>query len=202
MTTPDETAYGERIRWEPATPRLGLVRTLVAWVVAAASIWVTAAILPGVALEQTGAAFAVAALLAVLNAVLPPALAALRLPFMLLAGFLLVLVADAAVLKLAHEVLPDDIRVDSWGDAFLAALLISVVSLILQTILGTNDDDQYNLRVTRRIARRQGASAVTDVPGIVFLEIDGLALAGAPRRDARRQRAEHGALDRRCTATG
>ena len=40
---------------------------------------------------------------------------------------------------------------------------------------GTNDDDEYSLRVTRRIARRQGARR-TDVPGIVFLEIDGLAL--------------------------
>jgi len=176
MNTDAATPYGEHVRWEPATPRLGLVRTLISWVVAAASVWVAAAILPGVALEQTGAAFLVAAVLAALNAVLPPVLAALRLPFMLLIGFLLVLVADALVLQLAHDLLPDDIRVDSFGDALLAALIISAVSLVLQTILGTNDDDEYNLRVTRRIARRQGASAVTDAPGIVFLEIDGLAL--------------------------
>jgi uncharacterized membrane protein YvlD (DUF360 family) len=170
------TPYGEQVRWQPATPRLGVLRTLVSWVVAAASVWVVAAMVPGVALKQTGAAFLVAAVLAALNAVLPPALAALRLPFMLLAGFLSVLVADALLLMLAHELLPDDIRVDSFGDALLAAILISAVSLVLQTILGTNDDDEYNLRVTRRIARRQGAGAVTDVPGIVFLEIDGLAL--------------------------
>jgi uncharacterized membrane protein YvlD (DUF360 family) len=170
------TPYGEQVRWQPATPRLGIVRTLVSWVVAAASVWVAAAIVPGVALEQTGAAFLVAAVLAVLNAVLPPVLAALRLPFMLLAGFLTVLIADALLLMLAHELLPDDIRVDSFGDALLASLVIAAVSLVLQAILGTDDDDQYNLRVTRRIARRQGASAVTDAPGIVFLEIDGLAL--------------------------
>jgi uncharacterized membrane protein YvlD (DUF360 family) len=170
------TPYGEQVRWQPATPRLGVLRTLISWVVAAASVWVAAAIVPGVALEGTGAAFAVAALLAVLNAVLPPVLAALRLPFMLAAGFVVILVADALLLQLAHEVLPDDIRVDSFGDALLASLLIAAVSLILQVILGTNDDDQYNLRVTRRIARRQGVHAVTDVPGIVFLEIDGLAL--------------------------
>ena len=170
------TPYGEQIRWEPATPRLGLLRTLISWVVAAASVWVAAAIVPGVALESTGAAFLVAAVLAVLNAVLPPVLAALRLPFMLLAGFVLVLVGDALVLMLAHELLPDDIRVDSFGDALVASLVIAAASLVLQVILGTNNDDEYNLRVTRRIARRQGASAVTDVPGIVFLEIDGLAI--------------------------
>jgi uncharacterized membrane protein YvlD (DUF360 family) len=170
------TPYGEQVRWEPATPRLGILRTLVAWVVAAVSVWVAAAIVPGVALEQTGAAFLVAAVLAVLNAVLPPILAALRLPFTLVAGFVLVLLADAGLLMLTHELLPDDIHVDSFGDALLAALVIAAVSLVLQAILGTNDDDAYNLRVTRRIARRRGAQAVTNVPGIVFLEIDGLAL--------------------------
>jgi uncharacterized membrane protein YvlD (DUF360 family) len=118
----------------------------------------------------------VAALIAVLNAVLPPVLAALRLPFTLAAGFLLILVADAGILVLAHELLPDDIRVGSFGDALLAALLIAAVSLVLQAVLGTNDDDEYTLRVTRRIARRQGAQTRTDAPGIVFLEIDGLAL--------------------------
>jgi uncharacterized membrane protein YvlD (DUF360 family) len=170
------TPYGEQVRWQPATPRLGILRTLITWVVAAASVWVAAAIVPGVALEQTGAAFAVAAVLALLNAVLPPVLAALRLPFMLLAGFLLILVADAFVLKLAHDLVPDDIRVDSFGDALLASLLIAAVSMVLQVLLGTNDDDEYNLRITRRIARRQGAHARIDVPGIIFLEIDGLAL--------------------------
>ena len=52
--------YGEQMTWEPATPRLGVVRLLVSWVVAAASIAVAAWLVPGVALEQTGAAFAVA----------------------------------------------------------------------------------------------------------------------------------------------
>ena len=75
-----------------------------------------------------------------------------------------------------HAVLPDDIHVGAFGDALLASLVIAAVSLVLQAILGTNDDDQYSLRVTRRIARRQGATETSDVPGILFLEIDGLAL--------------------------
>ena len=95
---------------------------------------------------------------------------------MLLTGFLLVLVADALLFQIASDVLPDDVRVDSFGDALLAALVMSAVSVVLETLLGTNDDDAYNLRVTRRIARRQGASEPTDEPGILFLEIDGLAL--------------------------
>jgi uncharacterized membrane protein YvlD (DUF360 family) len=173
---PGSPTYGAQVRWEPATPRLGLVRTIVSWVVGAASVAVAAWLVPGVALEATGSAFAVAAVIAVLNAVLPPVVAALRLPFMLALGFLLVLVADALLLLAAAAVLPDHIRVDSFGDALLASLVTSAVSLALQTILGTNDDDQYSLRVIRRIAGRQGVHSRTDVPGILFLEIDGLAL--------------------------
>jgi uncharacterized membrane protein YvlD (DUF360 family) len=176
VSTLPEPAYGAEVTWDPATPRLGLVRTIVSWIVAAASVWVAAWIVPGVALGATGAAFLVAASIAILNAILPPLLAALRLPFMLALGFLLVLFADAFVLLLADAVLPGDIRIDSFGDALLASLMIAAVSVALQTILGTNDEDMYSLRVTRRIARRQGAAARTDVPGILYLEIDGLAL--------------------------
>jgi uncharacterized membrane protein YvlD (DUF360 family) len=168
--------YGQPVSWEPATPRLRVTRLLASWVVAAAAIAVAAWLVPGVALEQTGAAFATAAVIAVLNAVVPPLLAALRLPFMLAVGFLLVLFADALLLRVAADLLPDHVRVDSFGDALLAALVMSGATVVLEVILGTNDDDEYTLRVTRRIARRQGTLSPTDVPGILFLEIDGLAL--------------------------
>jgi uncharacterized membrane protein YvlD (DUF360 family) len=170
------STYGEAVKWTPTAPRIRPLRLILSWVVAAMAVEVAAVITPGVELKQTGAAFVVAALIAVLNAVLPPLVAALRLPFMLTAGFLAVLVVDALTLKAAAEVLPDDIYVASFGDALLASLLIAAVSLVLQVILGTDDDDEYNLRVIRRIARRQGGAKHSDVPGIVFLEIDGLAL--------------------------
>src|SRR3954454_13121562 len=170
------SGYGELVRWEPATPRIKILRLLVSWAVSAAAIEGAALLVPGVALDRTGAAFLVAAVIGILNALLPPVLAALRLPFTLATGFLLVLFADAGLLVIADRVLPDDIRVDSFGDAFLASVVISAVSVVLTVILGTNDDDTYSVRVTRRIARRQGAHEGTDVPGIVFLEIDGLSL--------------------------
>jgi uncharacterized membrane protein YvlD (DUF360 family) len=163
-------------RWNPATPRLRPSRLVLAWVVAAVAVWVASWLLPGVTLDKEGSAFVVAALIAVLNAVVPPVLAALRLPFMLLLGFLLVLGADAGILLFADAVVPDAIHVAGFADALLAALVISAVTIALQVVLGTNDDDEYALRVTRRIARRQGAAPRTDVAGIVFLEIDGLAL--------------------------
>jgi uncharacterized membrane protein YvlD (DUF360 family) len=171
-----EPAYGQAVEWHPERPRLRPIRLVLAWVVGAASIEVAAWLLPGVALDQTGAAFVVALLVAVLNAILPPLIAALRLPFTVGLAFILILLVNALALQLAADALPDDIHIASFGDAFLAALVMAAVSIALQVITGTNDDDEYTVRVTRRIARRQGGQERTDVPGIIFLEIDGLAL--------------------------
>jgi uncharacterized membrane protein YvlD (DUF360 family) len=171
-----DRSYGDAVAWKPARPKLRPVRLVLSLLVAAASIWLVAAILPGVSLGPPGSAFIAAVLVGVINAVLPPLIAALRLPFALVSGFLAVLLADAAALKLASDVASSHIHVDSLGTALVASLLVSVVSLVLQVMLGVNDNDEYNLRVTRRIASRQGAVRPTDEPGILFLEIDGLAL--------------------------
>jgi hypothetical protein len=87
-----------------------------------------------------------------------------------------VLVLDALILQFASDVVDNTFLVDDFGWALLAALVVAAVSLVLEVIFGTNDDDEYSLRVIQRIAKRQGGAQRTDVPGIVFLEIDGLAL--------------------------
>ena len=61
---------------------------------------VAAGILPGVTIDGFWGALLVAAIVAALNAVIPPVLAALRLPLTLVLGFLLVLLADAGILLL------------------------------------------------------------------------------------------------------
>ncbi len=156
--------------------RLRPTRLVVAWAVAAAAVYVAAAIMPGVAVAGAGGAFLAAALIALLNALLPPVIAALRLPFTVALGFMLVLAGDAVILLLAAEVSDDTFRVDSFLAALFASLVIAAVTVALEVVLGTNDDDSYTLRVIQRIARRTGEPVRTDVPGIVYLEVDGLAL--------------------------
>jgi uncharacterized membrane protein YvlD (DUF360 family) len=170
------SGYGETVTWQPERPRFKPLRLLISWFVTATALWVAAAILPGVHIEGVWGALAVAAVVAVLNAVLPPLVAALRLPFMLALGFLLVLALNAFVLKLASDVLENAFTVDSFWWALLAALVVAAVSVVLEVVFGTNDDDTYTLQVVQRIARRQGGAERTDVPGIIYLEIDGLAL--------------------------
>ena len=140
------------------------------------AVFGAAAIVPGVSVRSFGHAAVAALLIGVLNAVITPFVAALRLPFTLGLGFVTVLLIDGLILLLASDVDSRSIKVSSFGAALVAALVISALVVVLRTILGANDDDTYQLRVIIRIARRERARVTTDVPGIVFLEIDGLGL--------------------------
>ncbi|MGZ4249628.1 MAG: phage holin family protein [Solirubrobacteraceae bacterium] len=171
-----DTGYGQELVWSPEVPRFKPLKLALNWIVSAAAVGVAAAIVPHVTVHGVGEAFIAAAVIAILNAVLSPVIAALRLPFTLALSFVLVLVLDAVVLLLASKIDPNSIKVDSFGWALAAALVISATSMVLQVLLGVNDEDTYMLRVIRRVARRQGGQVRTSDPGIVFLEIDGLAL--------------------------
>jgi uncharacterized membrane protein YvlD (DUF360 family) len=175
-TVPAPAAYGEAVSWQPARPKFKPVRVLLSWALTAVALWIAAALLPGLDIDSTGGALAVAAVVAVLNALLPPVIAALRLPFTIALGFILVLLLNAVVLKLASDVLENTFVVDNFWWALLGALVVAAVSVVLEVIFGTNDEDTYTVRVVQRIARRQGGATRTDTPGIIFLEIDGLAL--------------------------
>jgi uncharacterized membrane protein YvlD (DUF360 family) len=172
---PTSDSYGQELTWSPQRPRYNIVHVLISWLVAGVSVFVAAAIVPHVSVGSFSDALAAAVLIAALNAVFPPVVAALRLPFTLALGFVIVLVLDALMLLLASHITTRTIRVDSFWWALLASVVIAAMMMVLEVIFGSNDDDTYSWKVIRRIARRQGGAVRTDTPGILFLEIDGLA---------------------------
>jgi uncharacterized membrane protein YvlD (DUF360 family) len=172
----DGPGYGERVVWKPQRPRLRPVALVVGWFVSAASIFVAAALVPHVHVRSFLGALLVSALVAILNAVVPPIVAAIRLPYTVGLGFILVLALDALMLVWASDIAPGAIKVDSFWWALVTALVATVVSVAIDVVFGTNDDDTYTIRVTQRVARRTGGREQTSVPGIIYLEIDGLGL--------------------------
>jgi uncharacterized membrane protein YvlD (DUF360 family)/predicted AlkP superfamily pyrophosphatase or phosphodiesterase len=161
--------------WQPERLRFRPLQLIISWVLTALALGVTALILPGVDISDWSGAFVVAAVIAALNAVLPPLFAALRLPFTLVFGFLLALVLSALILRFAADIL-ESFTVDSFWWALLAALVMAAIGVVLEVIFSADDDDTYTLRVVQRIAKRQGGATRTDAPGVIYLEIDGLAL--------------------------
>jgi uncharacterized membrane protein YvlD (DUF360 family) len=176
MTT-SRHEYGAKPTWSPTRPRIGLLHLLVSWVLSTIALVVGTAVIPGATVNDLWGAFAAAAVIGILNALLPPMVAALRLPLMALVGFLLVLVLDAAMLLAADAITNGDLHVDGFWAALGVALVAAAAGVTLGVIVGVDDDDDlYSLRVIDRIARRSKERVETDAPGIVFLEIDGLAL--------------------------
>ena len=166
--------YGEVASRADVRPKLHVSRFLLGLAVSTAAFLLAALILPGFELSDGWAALTAAIIVGLINAVVAPVIAALRLPYTIATTFLLILLFDALAV-LAAGALSDSIDVSGVGTAILAALLISAISIVLEVVLGTNDDDAYTIRVIQRIARRSGEKVSTDAPGIVYLEIDGLA---------------------------
>src|SRR5439155_3409800 len=169
-------SFGTTPTWSPARPRLGPAKIVSAWLVVTLALLVAAWIVPGAHVTDFWGTLAAAAVIGILNAVLPPVVAALRLPLTLLFGFVLVLLLDALMLLAADSITNGSLTLDSFWAALAVALLASAVGVVLDVLFGTNDDETYAFRVIQRIARRSGEQTLTNAAGIVFLEIDGLAL--------------------------
>ena len=151
MPTVTEPANDGTPAWQPVRPRRRLLPLIVSWLATGVALMVAAALLPGVHIENFGGALLIAVVVAALNAVVPPVLAALRLPATLILGFLLVLIADAVILLAAADVTDGVLRVDNFGWALLASLVVAAVSVVLAVILGS--DDTSAIRIAKRIAR-------------------------------------------------
>jgi uncharacterized membrane protein YvlD (DUF360 family) len=177
MTDHAPTTPASESSWHEEPLRIRPLQLLLTWIVSAVALLVAAGIVPGAHVNGFLAALAAAAVIAVLNAVLAPVIAAIRLPLTLVFGFLLILVLDALMLLAADSITDGDLSVDGFWWALLVALVASAVTLVIQVIVGIDDDTEFSYRVVRRIARRSGDPIRTDEPGIVFLEIDGLALS-------------------------
>ena len=107
------TAYAAPVTWKPQRPRFHIVPLVIAWIGSAAGIMAAAYIVPGDSVNGFLGAMLVAALVAMLNAIAPPVIAAIRLPYTVGVGFILVLAVDALMLQAASAIAPARSRFDS-----------------------------------------------------------------------------------------
>ncbi|MGI9186656.1 MAG: phage holin family protein, partial [Gaiellales bacterium] len=176
MSKAKQMAYGEQPTWDPVRPRFTVAHVAAHWIISALSLYLAVWMLPGIRLDGPQGAFLVVAFVAILNALLAPLVAAIRLPFSVALGFIISLLLSAVLIQAAATAFPGYLHSDNFGWSFATAFLSSAVGVVIAVVVGVNDDDLYTLRLSQRIARRQGGAERTDVPGIVLLEIDGLAL--------------------------
>lgn len=100
----------------------------------AIAIMVAAWLVPGVELSGMGAALAAGALLGLVNVLIRPVLIILTLPFTLITLGLFIFVVNAVCFGLTAALIPG-FDIGGYGAAFVGALVVSVVSWILNGLL-------------------------------------------------------------------
>lgn len=149
-------------------------RVAVLWAVEVGALWAMARGLPGLWLEGWGAAVLGVAAVGFLNALLRPVLLYLTLPFTVLSFGVLTLAINAVVVSLAAFLVPG-LHISNFATGIVVALGLSVVNTLSASLLAFNDEDSVYRNIARRIARRTHAMPADVPPGILFIELDGLA---------------------------
>lgn len=103
--------------------------------IAALGLWLAAEWLAGLYVDRAATLVIAAILLGVVNAFVRPLVILLTLPFTLVTLGLFLLVINAAMLGLVAALLPG-MQIDGFWTAFLAALIVSVVSGIGSMLFG------------------------------------------------------------------
>ena len=120
---------------------------LLRWLVLTVAILAAAYLLNGIVVAGFFSAFAAAALLGVLNALLRPILLLITLPLNILTLGLFTFVINALLLMMVSGVI-GGLVVKGFGSALLASLVISLVSWLLTSLI--SDEGKVDVIVLRR----------------------------------------------------
>jgi uncharacterized membrane protein YvlD (DUF360 family) len=158
---------------EPARPRWRPIRILVVGLAQAAVLTLLAGVLSGLDVADFRAAFVGIVVLALLNSLVWPIALRLTAPLVLVTVGLFTFVLNAALVWLM-SVLIDGLEVTSFFVAIVVSFAMAVVNVAVGGLMNVDDDHVWREHAVRRLIRRTEAVESTDVPGFVFVQIDGL----------------------------
>ena len=117
------------------------MRLIVRFLVIAVAVWLVAAYVPGVTVEEGGLVsyLVIAAIFAAVNLLVRPVLKLLSFPLLVVTLGLFLIVINAALFGLT-ALLTDRLEVDGIGPAVIASLIISLVTWIGDNVLGLDKD--------------------------------------------------------------
>ena len=117
------------------------MKLLLNWVLSAVAVWIVAQVVPGVHVNGAMAALIAALAIGFINATIGALLKIITFPLTLLTLGLFWLVINALMLELASAVVPG-FQVRGFLAAFIGAIVLSVVNLVLKGILMPSKDQR------------------------------------------------------------
>lgn len=131
-------------------------------------------LLSGFVLDGAGSALGAAAAIGALNALVWPLLARVALPLTVMTLGLAALVLNGILVTVAIDLLPGS-QIGGVGEGIVVTIALAAVTSVVYSLLAIDEDDTWYRYVVRRQARRRRDVVESEVPGVLFLEIDGLA---------------------------
>ncbi len=130
-------------------------------------------LLPGITVGGWGALLLVAVAVAIVGALLRPALVALATLLGWPGAVLLALFGQALVIYVAFRVVPD-VAISSFWAAFWASWIVAAVATLVGWALTAGTDGALVAELVRRARRGHATVADPEVTGIVFVQLDGV----------------------------
>jgi uncharacterized membrane protein YvlD (DUF360 family) len=151
-----------------------IIRVLVIWVIQALTLLILTLFLDGLMVDRIGTALAAVFVITLLNAVIWPLLSYILLPFVVVTFGLLAFVLNAIFVWLAGQFV-DGFQVADFATAAWTSVWLTAANMITSSILTIDDDGFWYRNLVRQRMKKREHYVETDVPGVIFLEIDGLA---------------------------
>ena len=149
-------------------------RVVVVILIDAVALIALAALLPGFSIDGDAAALLTAIGVGLVNALIWPVLSRLTLKLSVLTLGLWGLFLNALLVGLALLAMPW-VHIDGLAEGILISICLAILTSIFSSLFAIDEDSTWYYNVVRSQLKRRGQVIETDVPGIVFLEIDGLA---------------------------
>ena len=116
------------------------MRLLLNWLLSALAVWIVARVVPGIYVSGFVAALIAALVIGFINATVGLLLKILTFPLTLVTLGLFWLVINALMLKLASALLSPGFQVRGFLAAFLGAILLSLVNMMLKWLVHPSHD--------------------------------------------------------------
>ena len=125
-------------------------------------------------LDGAATALGAAALIGLLNSLVWPTLVRFALPVTVLTLGLGALLLNGVLVTVAIDALPGA-EIGGVFEGTLVTIAIAAVTAFVYSVFSIDEDETWHRNVVRRQARRRKEMTESEVPGVLFLEIDGLA---------------------------
>jgi uncharacterized membrane protein YvlD (DUF360 family) len=159
-------------RWRPTA--LGLAfRILLSVISAWLSLLITIALAPGIDRDAGTSVLLAVAVIGAADFLIRPLLLAAVLPIGFIAVFVVGFLYRAASFYFILPLLGFDLG--GFGSAIVGAGIYALVSSIFGGLVGMTDEESYGQRVVNQVIRDQEQVPPTTVPGVVVIQVDGLA---------------------------